>query len=133
MTPVHLLGIVELLGDRFLYCFDDFVSQESFWCKPFVDINYLFQVLLMQELVDDIDAPDVLSEWEHGLDVGLAGNISISVLKWSKVIQDNKLKYEFLRGKLNHEISDDPDFAMDYLMKKHCELFSKNKQEAAHD
>ena len=62
-----------------------------------------------------------------------AGNISISVLKWSKVIQDNKLKYEFLRGKLNHEISDDPDFAMDYLMKKHCELFSKNKQEAAHD
>lgn len=62
-----------------------------------------------------------------------AGNVSISVLKWSKIIQDNKLKYEFLRGKLNHELSDDPDFAMDYLMKKHGELFSKGKQEAAHD
>ena len=61
-----------------------------------------------------------------------ADNISISVLKWSKVIQDNKLKYEFLRGKLNHELSDDPNFAMDYLMTKHADLFPKT-QEATHD
>ena len=61
-----------------------------------------------------------------------AGNISISVHKWSKVIQDNKLKYEFLKGKLNHELSDDPDFAMDYLMTKHADLFPKT-QEAGHD
>ncbi len=52
-----------------------------------------------------------------------ASNISISVLKWCSIIQDNKLKYEFLRSKLNHQLSDDPNFAMDYLMAKHAELF----------
>lgn len=55
-----------------------------------------------------------------------ANNISISVLKWSTVIQNNKLKYEFLKQKLNHQLSDDPDFAMDYLISKHSELFATN-------
>lgn len=34
-----------------------------------------------------------------------AGNISISIMKWSRIIQDNKLKYEYLRAKLNHQLS----------------------------
>ncbi|MEA4848783.1 MAG: ATP-binding protein [Clostridiaceae bacterium] len=60
-----------------------------------------------------------------------AGNISISVLMWSSIIQDNKLKYEFLRRKLNHQLSDDPNFAMDYLMTKHAELFPAVKKAEA--
>lgn len=52
------------------------------------------------------------------------GSVSISVLKWSSVIQENKFKYEFLRNKLNYQLSSDPDFAMDYLLTKHAELFS---------
>lgn len=51
------------------------------------------------------------------------GSVSISVLKWATVIQDNKFKYEFLRKKLNHQLSDDPNFATDYLRTKHAELF----------
>ncbi len=58
-----------------------------------------------------------------------AGNISISVFNWSKIIQDNKLKYEFLRSKLNLQLSDDPNYATDYLLKKHAELFPANKKE----
>lgn len=56
------------------------------------------------------------------------GAISISVLKWSSVIQENKFKYEFLRKKLNYELSSDPDFAMDYLLSMHAELFSSDKK-----
>ncbi len=49
-----------------------------------------------------------------------AGNVSISVLMWSKITHDAKLKYEFLRAKLNHQITDEPE---DYLLTKHAELF----------
>ena len=56
------------------------------------------------------------------------GRISISVLKWSSVIQENKFKYEFLRKKLNHQLSDDPNFASDYLRTKHAELFPAEKE-----
>lgn len=56
------------------------------------------------------------------------GSIAISVLKWSSIIQDNKFKYEFLRNKLNYQLSSDPDFAMDYLLTKHAELFSADKK-----
>lgn len=56
------------------------------------------------------------------------GSISISVLKWSSVIQENKFKYEFLRKKLNYQLSSDPNFAMDYLLTKHAELFSREKK-----
>ena len=52
-----------------------------------------------------------------------ADNVSISVFEWSKIIQDNKLKYEYLRRKLNHQLSSDPNFASDYLRTKHSELF----------
>lgn len=52
-----------------------------------------------------------------------ADNVSISVFEWSKIIQDNKLKYEYLRRKLNHQLSSDPNFASDYLRTKHAELF----------
>ena len=59
-----------------------------------------------------------------------AGNVSISVYEWSKIIQDNKLKYEYLRRKLNHQLSDDPNFATDYLRTKHAELFPGAEKEA---
>lgn len=58
-----------------------------------------------------------------------AGNISISVYKWSKIIQDNKLKYEFLKNKLNQQLSEDPNFASDYLFTHHAELFPKKQEE----
>ncbi len=57
------------------------------------------------------------------------GSVSISVLKWSSIIQENKFKYEFLRNKLNYQLSSDPNFAMDYLFTKHAELFSSNTKE----
>ena len=57
------------------------------------------------------------------------GRTEISVLKWSSIIQNNKFKYEFLRKKLNYTLSDNPDFAMDYLMEKHAELFPKKREE----
>ncbi len=53
------------------------------------------------------------------------GSVAVSVLKWSTIIQDNKFKYEFLRQKLNYELSSDPNFAKDYLLTKHAELFSE--------
>lgn len=56
-----------------------------------------------------------------------AGNISISVFEWSKIIQDNKLKYEYLRKKLNHQLSDDPNFAVDYLRAKHANYSQQGK------
>lgn len=59
-----------------------------------------------------------------------AENVSISVFEWSKIIQDNKLKYEYLRKKLNHQLSDDPNFATDYLRTKHAELFPVTEKEA---
>lgn len=59
-----------------------------------------------------------------------AGNVSISVFEWSKIIQDNKLKYEYLRRKLNHQLSDDPNFAADYLRTKHAELFPVTEKKA---
>lgn len=56
------------------------------------------------------------------------GNIAISVLKWSEVIQENKFKYEYLRKKLNHQLSDDPDYIVDYLRTKHAELFAAKEK-----
>ena len=55
-------------------------------------------------------------------------NCSISVLKWSTIIQENKFKYEFLRQKLNSELKSDTDFAKDYLLKKHSELFPEKRK-----
>lgn len=57
------------------------------------------------------------------------GSISISVLKWSSVIQENKFKLEFLRKKLNHQLDDNPYFASDYLSTRHAELFPPEKKE----
>lgn len=58
------------------------------------------------------------------------GSISISVLKWSSVIQENKFKLEFLRTKLNHQLDDDPDFASDYLLTRYAEFFPPEEKEA---
>lgn len=50
-------------------------------------------------------------------------NVSVSILKWGEIIQKNKLRFEFLKNKLNFQISDDPDFAMKALIEQHHELF----------
>ncbi len=50
-------------------------------------------------------------------------HFSISVFRWNEIISQLKFKYEFLRRKLNLELSDDPDFAKKTLMEKHEELF----------
>ena len=60
------------------------------------------------------------------------GTYSISILKWSTIIQENKFKYEYLRKKLNEQLSDDPDFTHDFLLKKYSKLFSDDKKENAH-
>ena len=49
--------------------------------------------------------------------------MSISVLCWSSVIQENKFKLKFLRSKLNHQLNDDPNFATDSLVTRHAEFF----------
>lgn len=56
------------------------------------------------------------------------GSVAISVLMWSTIIQENKFKYEYLRKKLNHELSSDPAYAMDYLLQKHAELFPEKSE-----
>lgn len=58
-----------------------------------------------------------------------AGNISVSVFQWSTIIQNNKLKYQFLKEKLNHQLSDDPNFAMAYLRDKHSEIFKHSSKQ----
>ena len=77
---VHLLRVVKLLGDGLLHRLNNLVTKEPLWAEPLIDVHNLLQVLLMQELVDDIDAPDVLAEGEDGLNVGFAGDIAVSVL-----------------------------------------------------
>ena len=77
---VHLLRVVELLGDRLPHRFQYLIAKESLWAKPLVDFHDLVQVLIMQELVDDIDTPDILAEREDGLDIGLRRDIAVSVL-----------------------------------------------------
>ena len=84
-------------------------------------------ILLGQDFDDDVTAileNEIIGEGNYYN----AGNISISVLKWSSIIQDNKLKYEFLRAKLNHQLSEDPNYATDYLLTKHTELFPVKKE-----
>ena len=46
----------------------------------------------MQELVDDIDTPNVLAEWENGLNVWLAGDIAIPVL----IAADTYIRYSIV-------------------------------------
>ena len=53
--------------------------------------------------------------------------VSVSVFRWSDIIQENKLKYEFLREKLNYQLKEDPDIAIDYLLSKYAELFPKKQ------
>jgi hypothetical protein len=50
------------------------------------------------------------------------GNISISVYKWNQVIQENKLKLNFLKDKLGHEIKDNKS-ALEYLNDKYSKFF----------
>ena len=52
-----------------------------------------------------------------------ANNMSISVYRWNEIISQLKFKYEFLKQKLNLELSDDPDHTKKTLMEKHGELF----------
>ena len=86
-------------------------------------------ILLGQSLDDDVTEAlknEIVGEGNYYN----AGNISISVHKWSKIIQENKLKYEFLKSKLNHQLSEDPNFATDYLFAQHAELFPEKQEEA---
>jgi hypothetical protein len=54
------------------------------------------------------------------------GSISISVIKWNKIIQENKLKLNFLRNKLNYSLEDSQP-ALDYLYATYKALFEANK------
>lgn len=86
-------------------------------------------ILLGKDLNDDV------SSYLENQTVGEgnyynAGNVSISVLKWSSVIQENKLKLEFLREKLDHRLDDDSNFATDYLRTRYAALFPPEEKEA---
>ena len=54
------------------------------------------------------------------------GSISISVHKWSKVIQDNKLRFNFLKERLNYFLEDSKQ-ALDYLHTTYADLFEQKK------
>ena len=76
---VHLLGVVERLGDGTLHGFKYLVAEKSFGGKTLVDVNNLVKILPVQELVDDIDAPNVLAEGEHSLNVRLGRDVAVAV------------------------------------------------------
>lgn len=52
------------------------------------------------------------------------GHISISVHKWNKIIQENKLRFDFLKTKLEYTL-DESEEALQYLHTKYAELFIK--------
>ncbi len=49
------------------------------------------------------------------------GQISISVLKWNTLIHQNKMKYQFLKEKLNYSI-DSNEKSLEYLKEKYSEF-----------
>jgi len=50
------------------------------------------------------------------------GTISISVFRWSKIIQENKLRFNFLKDKLDFSL-ENSDQALDYLNETYATLF----------
>jgi len=52
------------------------------------------------------------------------GHISISVCKWNKIIQENKLRFDFLKNKLDYTMTES-DQALEYLHTKYKALFLK--------
>ncbi|MEA5096478.1 MAG: ATP-binding protein [Sedimentibacter saalensis] len=52
------------------------------------------------------------------------GHISISVFRWNKIIQDNKLRFDFLKNKLEYTLNESEQ-ALQYLHNKYAELFAK--------
>jgi hypothetical protein len=54
------------------------------------------------------------------------GSVSISVYKWSKVIQENKLRFNFLKERLSYFLEDSKQ-ALDYLHTAYADLFEQQK------
>jgi hypothetical protein len=54
-------------------------------------------------------------------------SVSISVYKWSKIIQENKLRFNFLKEKLNYFLEDSKP-ALDYLQTTYADLFENKKK-----
>lgn len=52
------------------------------------------------------------------------GHISISVIRWNKIIQENKLRFDFLKSKLDYSLTESEQ-ALDYLHTKYAEFFLK--------
>ncbi len=50
------------------------------------------------------------------------GHISISVYRWNKIIQENKLRFDFLKNKLDYTMTES-DQALEYLHTKYKALF----------
>ena len=54
------------------------------------------------------------------------GSVSISVYRWSKIIQENKLRFNFLKKNLNHFLEDSKQ-ALEYLHTTYADLFESPK------
>ena len=52
------------------------------------------------------------------------GSVSISVYRWNKIIQENKLRFNFLKEKLNYFLEDSKQ-ALEYLHSTYADLFEQ--------
>ena len=77
---VHFLGVVELLRDRLPDYFHHLFAHEVIRADNIVQGNDLVQMVIAQKLANDIDAPNVSTEREYGLNVRFCGNVAIPVL-----------------------------------------------------
>ncbi|CUO88491.1 Uncharacterised protein [Segatella copri] len=66
---IQLFGIVELLGNRFLQHIHQVFLHQSLRAQLIVDVNNLLLVFFVQELIDDIHAPDISSERKDRLNI----------------------------------------------------------------
>jgi hypothetical protein len=93
-----------------------FSKEKTKW--NFILVGRDFNDYVKEKLKNKLDGPGNFYNNDY---------VSVSILRWSDNIQENKLKYEFLRERLNYQLKEDPDIAIDYLLKKHAELFLSKK------
>ena len=118
--PTKKLGKTEL--DQIeIYAFavaDDplFFKENTKW--NFILIGRDFDKYVINKLKDRKDGIGNLYNSDDG-------SLSISVYRWSNIIQDNKLRFNFLKEKLSYFLEDSKQ-ALDYLHTTYADLFEQN-------
>jgi hypothetical protein len=125
--PTHTLGKKELdqiKGYAFAVAEDKrFPKENTQW--NFVLIGQDFNNYVKQELQDRKNGS---GNFYNSSD----GSIAISVLRWNSIIQENKLRLDFLRDKLSFSLEDSQP-SIDYLHKTYADLFESTKKGITND